>query len=160
MARTEEVLDVIEEPVDIHLAVVEEADSRARERAERRRQTRRGRPGCDGRIEDGDRHTLLLQQVTQSPIARVTAGDFVTDQGGTTAPKPPAGPPAATTSRSSGAASAVYSRSSPRARRVFPTARHSLRRTRARRCTNSRTSRFCQPAATSRSRSCFGITRA
>ena len=42
-----------------------------------------------------------------SSMARVTASAFAPYQGGTTAPNPPAGPPAATTSRSSGERRAV-----------------------------------------------------
>src|SRR5690349_11389855 len=41
-------------------------------------------------------------QSTQAPIAAVTARVLLPIHGAMTAPKPPAGPPAATTSRSSG----------------------------------------------------------
>src|SRR3546814_2703736 len=48
-------------------------------------------------------------QSKQAPMATVTALLLPPNQGGMTAPKPPAGPPAATTSRLSSPASAAYS---------------------------------------------------
>ena len=72
-------------------------------------------------------------QSTQAPIGSVTAALLSPSQGGITAPKPPAGPPAATTSSRSGASSAAYSVSAwSRTTARLPTSAHSPRRTRAR----------------------------
>ncbi len=49
----------------------------------------------------------FAQAADLKPIRVVTASDFVPYQGGMTAPNPPAEPPAAMTSRSSGERSAV-----------------------------------------------------
>jgi len=85
----------------------------------------------------------------------VTASDFSAYQGGMTAPKPPAGPPAAMTSRSSGVRSAVWTSAAFRPTTApLPTLPQSPRVTRARSWMNSRTSRFDQPAAWSTSRCC------
>src|SRR6516164_5273335 len=68
-------------------------------------------------------------QSMQTPIGSVTARLLWPSQGGITAPKPPAGPPAAITRRSSGESSAVYSLS-PRSRTTapLPTSAHSRRK--------------------------------
>ena len=50
---------------------------------------------------------MLIVRHASSPIRVVTASAFAPYQGGTMTPKPPAGPPAATTSKSSGDRSAV-----------------------------------------------------
>src|SRR6266849_7437100 len=132
----------------------------------------RDKPGHDsGKVVRHDQNALQgpmvatpLQpfggsQSMQAPIAAVTALVLLPIHGGMTAPKPPAGPPAATTRRCSGDSSAAGIRS-PRSRTIapFPTPAHSARRTRARSYKKSAMLRLVQPARSIGSRSCFGIT--
>src|SRR6266850_892618 len=83
-------------------------------------------------------HVLSLQLVSAGDIsiAFVTARPLDPNQGGMTAPNPPAGPPAATISRSLGSRRAVNSWVGPPLRSTMfflPTFAHSPRRTRAER---------------------------
>src|SRR5262245_2488151 len=108
------------------LAVRDEADGLALERGRSRRGIRAGDCQLIGGIEHAKDHELAPargsrvarmarpscqlfggSQSTHAPMAAVTALVLLPIQGGITAPKPPAGPPAATTRRSSGDASAV-----------------------------------------------------
>src|SRR5579872_7435438 len=77
-------------------------------------------------------HPQAGPQSTQAPIGNVTARLLVPSHGGITAPNPPAGPPAATTSSWSGDSSAVYT-VAPRSRTTaaLPHSAHSRRCIRA-----------------------------
>src|SRR6185312_1904067 len=102
------------------------------ERGDRRRERQRLLVRIHPRIEHPDRHLPLPSVSTRT----VTASDFAAYHGGTTAPNPPAGPPAAMTSRSSGVRSAGCTSSALRPTTApLPTSRHSPRVTRARSCT-------------------------
>src|SRR5690348_11311779 len=139
------------------LGVVEEAERGPRQRRHRWREGQRLEVRIEPGVEHPDRHVA-------SPLVStgtVTASDFSAYHGGTTAPNPPAGPPAATTSRSSGVRSAGCTSSALRpTTAALPTPCHSPRRTRARSCTYSRTSRLDQPAASRTSRCWRPITTA
>src|SRR6185312_8486187 len=100
-------LEVIEEALGADLGIVEQADRRAIERGERRSHARCLPFGVEARIEHTDAHGITLFSAGPSWITSVMASDFRPYHGGTITPKPPAGPPAATTSRSSGDRSAA-----------------------------------------------------
>src|SRR5690606_30357403 len=113
VAALQDLGDEIVEALGADLAVVEQADHGSLERGERRRHAQRLAFGAQARVQDFQGHVSLLLSFTkertmghQAWIARVTASDFLPYQGGTMAPKPPAGPPAAMTRRSSGPRSA------------------------------------------------------
>src|SRR5262249_3353378 len=108
--------------------------------------------GIDWGAETSDAHGF-------SSMRMVTARDFAPNPGGMIAPTPPAGPPAETTSRSSGVRSAVCTRSGSLPTTVaLPTDAQSPRFNRARSCTYSRMSFFDQPAAAKTSRFCRPMT--
>src|SRR4051812_5555551 len=108
MLLAQHLLEMHEEALGAFLAVGDEADSLSFECVE----PRRGLAGCrrlsSGRIEDaeghGDSYAHFFggSQSTQAPIGNVTAWLLLPSHGGMTAPKPPAGPPAAITSSWSG----------------------------------------------------------
>ena len=100
-----------EEALGAFLAVGDEADGLALERGSRGA----GLPvaGASPAVGSRTRKVMALSsyflggsQSTQAPIGRVTAWLLLPSHGGMTAPKPPAGPPAAITSRWSGDSSA------------------------------------------------------
>src|SRR5207237_8501601 len=102
--------------------------------------------GIDSGVEDSDPHCFSSMRI-------VTAKDFAPNHGGMIAPNPPAGPPAETTSRSSGVRSAVWTRSgSLPTTDALPTDARAPRLTHARSCTYSRMSFFDQPAPPNTSR--------
>src|SRR5262249_47395309 len=82
------------------LAIGDEADRLAFQRPWARRQLTSRSLRFVGRIQDSDDHTRSSgprSQSTHAPMAAVPALVLPPNQGGMTAPKPPAGPPAATT---------------------------------------------------------------
>src|SRR5262249_4056361 len=86
-----------------YLRIVQQADRRAVQRGGRCERERL-ELGIDPGVEDSYRHVFSSMRI-------VTATDFSAYHGGMTAPNPPAGPPAETTSKSSGVRSAVCTRS-------------------------------------------------
>src|ERR1700704_1544951 len=82
------------------LRIVEQTDDCAVQRRQRRRQAKCFPFRTEAWIQYSKNHRSFLDLTCHTGI--VTARDFFPYHGGTTAPKPPAGPPAATTSRSSG----------------------------------------------------------
>src|SRR6185436_16137901 len=127
------------------LSVVEEDERRAVQRGGRG-EGGRLEVGIDSGVEDSDRHGFSSMRI-------VTATDFSAYHGGMIAPNPPAGPPAETTSRSSGERSAVCTRlGSLPTTAALPTVAQSLRVTRACSCTYSRMSFLLQPPAANTSR--------
>src|SRR5206468_2529752 len=156
----QDLLYVVEEFAAFRFAVVQQPNRRPGERCQTFRRDDCRDSFFERRIKNTYCHcNSFLPSIS---MAFVTARPLEPNQGGMTAPNPPAGPPAATISRSLGSLIAVNSCVGPPPRStmfVLPTFAQSERTTRAERNMYSRMSRFCQPAATSKSRSCFGMTR-
>src|SRR5262249_50890121 len=95
----QQVFQMVVEVCGADLRVVEQSDRRAVQDGGRC-EGQRLELGIDSGGEHSDRHGF-------SSVRIVTAPDFSPYHGGMTAPNPPAGPPAETTSRSSGVRSAV-----------------------------------------------------
>src|SRR5438445_437664 len=147
----QEVVQMVVEVGGADLRIVEQADRRALQHGGRC-EGERLELGIDSGVEDSDSHGFASMRI-------VTAKDFAPNHGGMIAPNPPAGPPAETTSRSSGVRSAVWTRSgSLPTTDALPTDAQSPRLTHARSCTYSRMSFFDQPAAANTSRFCRPIT--
>ena len=97
-------IEMGEEALRAFLAVRDEANGLAGQRGQARRRLTQRRGRLVGRIEDLKVHGAQFHiasvgsQSTQAPIGSVTARLLWPSQGGMTAPNPPAGPPAATTS--------------------------------------------------------------
>src|SRR5262249_3274466 len=147
----QQIFEVVVEMRGADLRIVQQADGRAVQyggRCERERLE----VGIDSGVEDSNAHGFSSMRI-------VTATDFSAYHGGMIAPKPPAGPPAEITSRSSGVRSAVCTRSgSLPTTAALPTDAQSPRFNRARSCTYSRMSFFDQPAAGNTSRFCRPMT--
>src|SRR5882672_6353123 len=161
--RTQEGFQVIEQLMDPELAVVEQPDRASRQG----RQTGGPVTGGHGLFERGIEHTnghrVNPPSVHHSSMTCVTAWALEPSHGGMIAPKPPAGPPAATTNKSAGSRSARNSCCGPPLRSTIvrlPTVAHSRRNSRVCRNMKSWISCFCQPAAAIKSRNCFGMTMA
>src|SRR5207245_4466672 len=135
----QEVFQMVVEVGGAYLRIVEQADRRALQHGGRC-EGERLELGIDSGVEDSDSHGFSSMRI-------VTAKDFAPNHGGMIAPNPPDGPPAETTSRSSGVRSAVWTRSgSLPTTDALPTDAQSPLLTHARSCTYSRMSYFDPPA--------------